>query len=388
MHPDAHSTPSAHSGLVGAIMRGLQASLPRPPVYQEIMLSLAPPVAPEEDGDVPDPGADAAPTAQPDAPAAPATPLMPRPQRSAAAGDTVGLHDGAGPLRHVSTTDLLDLARRLAESGAGPEQLLRELTALGLPIGPLDPATAGVVSVTGNSPKGWNEDTALGFVSHHPLLGPSGPVLMVFDGLGGMKDGRLASKFAALAMALELHRTPDTLTTDLSVHLAAAFERVNRRFRAASKLLYGRVDPGALRSTAIVLLTEPGHFVLGHQGDGQALLRCADGSLLPLLQPHTSAASNRVSRSLGPQPDGEAEVRRHLRQPGDLVALTSDGFEPVPVDQMMTVLHHYGCSMPMQTVAAGLTDECCQQRDGQGTITFDNMSLAVLLTPAVSGDAP
>lgn len=288
--------------------------------------------------------------------------------------------DGAD-YQHIATADVLARAQHLATQQATPADMLRELQALGLPVEPLPAALVGVASVTGNSMKGWNEDTALAFQSHHPVLGPL-DVLMVFDGMGGLRDGKQASKLAALAMAIELHRLPDTLTTDADCHLAAAFERVNRRFRKAGAGLYGQVHGDALRSTAIVLLAQPQRYVVAHQGDGHAVLRRADGSLLPLMQAHKGAASNAVTHSLGPVPDGEARLSLHPRLSGDLVAIASDGFDPVPPEQLLEVLHVYGQQHALQWVVDGLIDDCCRQCDERGPIADDNMSLAALRTAA------
>jgi len=281
---------------------------------------------------------------------------------------------------NIATDTVLAEAGRLATDQATPAQMLEALQAIGLPIQALPLALAGVASVTGNSVKGWNEDTALAFRSSYPVLGPL-DVLMAFDGMGGLRDGKLASKFAALAMAIELHRLPDTLTADTASHLAAAFERVNRRFRKAGAGLYGHVHGDALRSTAIVLLAEPLRYVVAHQGDGHAMLRRSDGDLVPLMQAHKGAASNAVTHSLGPVPDGEARVVLHPRLPGDLVFIASDGFDPVPSDQLLEVLHAYGLQHPLQAVVDGLTDDCCRQCDERGPIADDNMSLAALRTP-------
>lgn len=350
----------------------------------------------------PTPNASAAPAAVPwpAAPRHPDQPPLPQPVRALPAGTTLpsvrsvgGVLPLAAPgdtarYQNIATDTVLDLARQLAEQQASPAALLQALTGLGLPVQPLSDQVCGASSVAGNSIKGWNEDTALAFHSQHPLLGPL-DVLMAFDGMGGLRDGKLASKFAALAMAIELHRLPDTLTTDPTRHLAAAFERVNRRFRKAGAALYGQVDANALRSTAIVLVADAQRYLVAHQGDGHAQLRRADGTRLPLMQAHKGAVCNAVTHSLGPVPDGEASLAVLPRQPGDLVFIASDGFDPVPADQLLDALHAYSQQHPLQQVVAGITDDCCQQSDAHGPIADDNMTLVALRTPAAdSAPAP
>jgi serine/threonine protein phosphatase PrpC len=278
-------------------------------------------------------------------------------------------------------------AQRLADEQATPGAIVEALKTLELPITHLPEDWAGVISVTGHSAKSWNEDSAVAFFVDHWLLGAC-DVLMVFDGMGGLRDGKLASKLAALTMAIELNRTPDTVPSDLQSHLVAAFERVNRRFKKASETLYGKVDSDAMRSTAIVLLATQTHYVVGHQGDGHAHVRRADGTVQPLISAHKGGASNVITHSLGPQPDGQASVSKHLRQPGDLVYIASDGFDPLPADQAMAFLHDHSERHAMQVVAQGLTDAALGQRDEHGPIADDNMSLVALRTPARIDLAP
>ena len=295
------------------------------------------------------------------------------------------------PARYHKATsaELLALAQDLAAAQATPAQVLETLrTQLELPIEPLAADNAAVISITGNSAKGWNEDTALAFISHDPLWGTQ-QVLMCFDGMGGLRDGKLASKLAAVCMAVELHRTPDTLPNDPRTHLAAAFERVNRRFKRASAELYGKVDGDALRSTAIVLIAGEQHYLVGHQGDGSGFVQRAHGGMEPLFTPHKGAASNMVTHSLGPLPDGEATVvGSALRQPGDLVYIASDGFDPVTPDQVLGFLQGYRAHMPLQTVVEGLSQEAMNAQDAHGPILDDNMSLAALYTPLAVAHLP
>jgi serine/threonine protein phosphatase PrpC len=280
----------------------------------------------------------------------------------------------------MSTAEWVTLAKKLDASNAQPDDVLRELMALGLPVEPLDAVHAGLVSITGNSRKHWNEDSGLAFRSNW-IRGPY-EVLMVFDGMGGMPDGKLASKLAALFLAVELHRMQDTVPSDVLAHMRAAFDRTDLRFKKASRALYqGLVNPDALRSTAIVLLANQTHYHLAYQGDGHAKVRRADGTLISLMTAHKGAASNMVRCSLGPQADGDVAVARHARLPGDVVCLASDGFDPVDPQGLLDCLDAYGAHHPMQTVVAHLTEDCRLQEDDRGSVCDDNMTLAALRTP-------
>ena len=304
----------------------------------------------------------------------------------ASSGPVLTLHSPAQVMaaaQHIDTADMLALATALCDKDASPQMCLKVLQqGHGLPIESIADSVAGLYTTKGNTVKAHNEDFGLAMRSYGALWPQGADILMVFDGMGGMANGRLASRLAALFMTIELHRLQDTVPSDINAHLLAAFDRVHGRFRKASRQLHeGQLKADGMRTTAIVLVATTQAYHLAHQGDGHAHVRRAQGQCLALMQPHKGAHANVVTRSLGPVPDGDTAISRVERLPGDTLYLATDGFDPIPPGSMLDNLAALMPCQPVNALLAQITEDCRLVEDEHGLICDDNMTLAALHTP-------
>ena len=275
-----------------------------------------------------------------------------------------------------TSAELLDIAKQWAEAQLSSEEMLVALQKMGLKYQMPHRDTEGVVSQVGPV-RTRNEDTGLVF-----RFG-SATVLMSFDGMGGYSDGNLASRFAALALSVELLRSGDIkLTTE--ERLKQAFLRLNKRFNEAGLALYGKVEPNAFRSTAIVVIATQTHYHTLWQGDGGGWVKRSTGNAIELMTPHKGAAANMVTRSLGPVPDGEPEYRCIERMAGDILTIMSDGVaDRTQHFQLLEALDYYAPKAGIQETVAYLIKNFEGERNSEGNfIADDNMTLLALATPA------
>lgn len=273
-----------------------------------------------------------------------------------------------------SSAELLDIAKQWAEAQLSSDEMLLALQEMGLKYQSPHRDTEGVVSQVGPV-RTRNEDTGLIFRAG------SVTVLMSFDGMGGYGDGNWASRFAALALSGELHHSEKITVEE---RLKQAFLRLNKRFNEAGLALYGKVEPNAFRTTAIVVVATPTHYHTLWQGDGGGWVKRSTGEAIELMTPHKGAAANMVTRSLGPVPDGEPDYRCIERMAGDILAIMSDGVaDRTQHLQLLEALDYYAPKAGIQETVAYLVKNFEGERNSEGNfIADDNMTLLALATPA------
>ncbi|MBS4098865.1 MAG: protein phosphatase 2C domain-containing protein [Sulfuricella sp.] len=284
-----------------------------------------------------------------------------------------------GGRRYKETSILLELAEKMAEEQYSPQEMLDELRNQKWNISPVDGAQGAVVSITGPVRK-RNEDTGLLFSS---LDGAN--VMMSFDGLGGLADGHIASKFAALALT-EALCGGGTLKQPVEKRLNEAYRLLIERFREASILKFGNDAYEGFRSTAIVAVATDKYYHIVSQGDGGAFLRRADGKIEAVTIPDKGEAQNMVTASLGPISDGIPKQQCIPRLPGDILFLGSDGIvDRTNPQEVLDALHSQveeGHSL--QSVVENIVDSFAQAFDDKGYYADDNMTLVSLRTPKAS----
>ena len=181
-----------------------------------------------------------------------------------------------------------------------------------------------------------------------------GRLLVVADGVGGHRGGRVASEMAvdALSDAYFGVDPDDTLPAGAAPRIE---DRLARSFRKANDKIFlqAQRDPSlhGMASTCTALVLYAGYAFVAHLGDSRAYL-VRDGRIRQLTTDHslvqeridaglltpeearTHADRNIITRSLGFEPDIEPEI---LEPPiairtGDRYVLTTDGLHGVISD--------------------------------------------------------
>jgi len=250
-----------------------------------------------------------------------------------------------------------------------------------LPATAIRPWGTGVTSITGNVRR-ENQDAAIAFE-----VG-STAVLIVADGLGGLPHGqdaaRLAVGAAALSIAEELGResAPPALPELISEKgLLDAASALCRRARASGWV----TNHDGFRTTIILVVATPSTYGYAYLGDGGGLVLRQTGASESFLVPQKAdGVANVVAGSLGPIMQGSPAVGQLPRRPGDALLIGTDGvFDRVPSDFGASVAKllsvHNGNA---QAVASLIVSDFASAKEGSRFVCDDNMSLAILCTPA------
>ncbi len=153
----------------------------------------------------------------------------------------------------------------------------------------------------------------------------------VADGLGGHRDGDVASRMVCDALADVL---PDAGFEDLIASVAERIQAVNSHLVRAAEQATEDVRCG---STVVTLLTRGTRCAVLWAGDSRAY-RVRDGQLRQLTRDHApdEAApaanghhSNTITRAVGAEPTLTLDVFRERVAPGDRFLLCSDGLTRV-----------------------------------------------------------
>ncbi len=222
-----------------------------------------------------------------------------------------------------------------------------------------------------------------------PSRDPRGLLAAVADGMGGHLDGALGARTIIDAARDFIQNPSPLLRTDPTTALQQLCQRmhdaINRRSESARSTI---IMVWLHRNDAYWL--NLGDSRLYHFRNGQRLMRTRDHSAVQLLmdlgeineaQMATHPAQNRLYRCLGgedrPKPD-----QGHLAiQPGDLLALCSDGiWEYVTEEELWSVTLARG--------PAGAARWLAEQAVRRGGPEADNATLALLLAKANDGDPP
>lgn len=246
---------------------------------------------------------------------------------------------------------------------------------------------AGVASITGNVRK-ENQDAAIVFEVD------STAVLIVADGLGGLPHGKEAARLAVGAAALSAAEAlgtspaapahPELVAEQALLDSAAA---LCRQARAA-----GRAEPrDGFRSTLIVVVGTPSTYGYCYLGDGGGVVVRQSGSIEAFLVPQKAdGIANVVAGSLGPVLQGTPVVGKLSRRAGDSLLIGTDGvFDRVPDGFAASVVRllssHNGDA---QAVASLVVADFASAKDGSMYVCDDNLSFAVLCTPASRAAVP
>ena len=181
-----------------------------------------------------------------------------------------------------------------------------------------------------------------------------GRLLIVADGVGGHRGGRVASGMAVETLAEAYFSEENEVT--LSPGSAPTIEdRLVRSFRETNDRIFARAqqDPAVhgMASTCTALVLYAGRVFVAHLGDSRAYLvrdgrirqlttdhslvqERVDAGLLTAEEARTHADRNIITRSLGFEPEIEPEVLKPpiAIQPGDRYVLSTDGLHGVVTD--------------------------------------------------------
>jgi PPM family protein phosphatase len=214
-----------------------------------------------------------------------------------------------------------------------------------------------------------------------------GLLATVADGMGGHLDGALGAR-TIIETAREFARNPPPL---LRADPSAALDQLCQQMHDA---VNDRSE--AARSTIIMVWLQHdraywlnvGDSRLYHFRNGRRLMRTRDHSAVQLLmdlgeineaQMATHPAQNRLYRSLGGEDRPKPDHGQFAVEPGDLLALCSDGiWEHVPEVEVWNVAHARG-----PAVAARLLAEQAVRRGGAAA---DNATLVLLRAGASAAD--
>jgi PPM family protein phosphatase len=170
-------------------------------------------------------------------------------------------------------------------------------------------------------------------------------IFLVADGMGGHAAGEIASRMAASAVEEVLSGDGSEFTTEQLLQFAV--QKAN-----TSVFETQRVKPECrgMGSTLTVLAFRDNQYYVAQVGDSRAYL-LRDGSLNQLTQDHSLVwplyksaiiskedisrhpQKNLITRSIGTQPQVEADLQRGEAFAGDVFMLCSDGLTDVLFDQ-------------------------------------------------------
>ena len=243
------------------------------------------------------------------------------------------------------------------------------------------PWGAGVASITGNVRR-ENQDAAIAFE-----VG-STTVLIVADGLGGLPHGQEAARLAVgaasltIAEALGREASPPALPELVAEEgLLEAAPALCRKARASGWV----TNLDGFRTTLIVVVATPTAYGYAYLGDGGGVVLRQPGASEAFLVPQKAdGVANIVAGSLGPVIQGSPVVGQLARKRGDALLIGTDGvFDRTQSDFGPSVAkllaRHNGDS---QAVAALVVADFASAKEGTRYVCDDNMSLAILCTPA------
>lgn len=196
---------------------------------------------------------------------------------------------------------------------------------------------------------------------------PDRRVFLVADGMGGHAAGEIASRMAAEKIE-EVISAADP-NTPMEALLQQAVHEANRQVHEAQKIQPAYRGMG---STLTVLTFSPDLYHVAQVGDSRAYL-LRDGGIEQLTEDHSlvwplyksgmiskdsisrNPRKNLITRSIGTQPQVEADLQSGPAREGDIFLLCSDGLTDVLTDSDIQRLVLNGTVNP-QEIADRLVD--------------------------------
>ncbi len=227
-------------------------------------------------------------------------------------------HDHAGLWTATAVAGVL----AVAGAAAGTRRLRRAIARRADRLGQREPCIGlAVASVKGHVRK-RNEDRCEAFRV------ACAEVVVVADGLGGHPGGaqaaRIAVRSATTHLRRELPRTArDCRPGGVRALVAEAIWHAGRDIALAAAR--GGHAPDALRTTLVVAVALADTYVVGHIGDGGAVVHRRSGEVDVLLVPQKGDSPNVVAASLGPETEGSPAISVFPRRAGDLLLVMTDG---------------------------------------------------------------
>lgn len=220
---------------------------------------------------------------------------------------------------------------------------------------------------------------------------PEVSLFLVADGLGGHAGGEVASRLAVETMraAIGAQTGSSGPTASVADQLVTAYRHANRHILEVAAQ---QPHLSGMGTTAVALLVRGGEVAVGNLGDSRVYL-FRDGALHQLTTDHSvvheyvrqglmsPADAERhpsrhiLSRALGLDSDGRADIEERPRRVGDLFLLCSDGLTVMvsdeEIDRVLSARSTSGGgSEGLETASQDLLD-LALAHGGQDNVTVD-----------------
>jgi len=230
-------------------------------------------------------------------------------------------------------------------------------------------------------------------------------VLVIADGLGGLRHGGKAAgaavKAAAFGIMLTLGSTTDSLINDIESVASEAVRAASQRLSVIGRR--NDIKGDGLRTTLIVVVGNGQEIGYAYIGDGGGCIYRHDGRVSHFLQPQKADINtpNVLAASLGPVTQGCPVTGKIARLEGDLVVIGTDGvfdrLETSPdqfpagtdrfiKDMVVGIAKHAG---DLRAITGRVLLELTEMKDELGYIFNDNMTLGMMGTgiePAIPNE--
>jgi serine/threonine protein phosphatase PrpC len=264
-------------------------------------------------------------------------------------------------------------------------RLKRRRWSMTTPDMPAGPWSLGYATHTGNV-RSENQDYVTGFRYCDRN------VLIVADGMGGLRHGREASfiavQAASLAVIASLSDTLKRQTSRLEYIARAAVKQAHIALATESDRLNVREIDDGLRTTLIVIIAHGAKIGYAYIGDGGGWIFRAGGDIEPFLIPQKHEnIMNVLSASLGPIIQGEMVSGTIERAYGDVIIACTDGIaDRVDAAAFITNLVSAGDDNggDLHSLSARVVNELAAAKDAAGYICDDNLTIGFIGT----GDRP
>lgn len=216
--------------------------------------------------------------------------------------------------------------------------------------------------------------------------------MVMADGLGGVLHGREAAQIASVSAALSILKrlciNKKIMICDVEKAVRNSFEVASKNLDYIANMLAVKNPNQGFRTTLIIILALPSHYIWGYIGDGGLVILRATGQEERLLIPQKadSQVSNILAASLGPAIEGTPMFGITTRHSGDLVLCGTDGiFDRIPPsfvqDVRRAIIEHNG---DLEKVIHLILDELSESKDKFGYVCDDNMSLGIIRDEALA----